>query len=228
MTRFSIKMKQYLSSMFLLDKILGDASVEFDIAMLDDDPYQDYAPILETMVIQSYLDMDTKNNKFFVTEQGKALHKHFINIFKEYVEFYYIFAFVDLEKGEFAFAESNNMNDDEWEKYIDNPRWEDLRLTMLRYDLLADNKSEEEIRKTSLEMVFCARLDEGAFEKNSDTFAFDVYSGEFLNDSIKVVDNHLKHEKLSYTNEEGEFISCEDVMEDMIEMAEEVLNTLED
>ena len=137
-----------------------------------------------------------------VTASGKTIFDNFMKRYQEYLKFYDVFGFVDLDKGEFAFSKYFDFETDaSWEAFKTNPRFEDLRLAVAMFKKL--NPSE---------IVFMSFINEGRFETNKTAWQMDLLSDVIWNEIEEICSTALKPEQLG-----------EDAMKDMIEQGSEIV-----
>src|ERR1700679_79950 len=87
--------------------------------------------VLETMFVElmSKGYVTTSGVYYAVTPKGQDVFDVFMKRYTEYLKVYDIYSYVDLEKGEFAFASFFDFEtDDAWAEFTNNQRFDDLRI----------------------------------------------------------------------------------------------------
>src|SRR6202012_3566476 len=86
--------------------------------------------------------------------------------YTEYLKVYDVFSFVDLEKGEFAFARYYDFDSDEaWLSFTDNERFDDLRIAVAIFKKL-----------DPAEIVFMSFINENRFDTTAAGRQIDLVS----------------------------------------------------
>lgn len=137
-----------------------------------------------------------------VTTSGKTVFDNFMKRYQEYLKFYDVFSFVDLEKGEFAFSKYFDFETDAtWDAFKTNPRFEDLRLAVAMFKKL-----------NPAEIVFMSFINEGRFDTNKTAWQMDLLSDMIWKEIEEICATALKPEQLG-----------DDAMEDMITQGSEIV-----
>jgi hypothetical protein len=136
------------------------------------------------------------------TAKGKETYELFNKRFQEYLKVYDVFSYVDLTKGEFAFASFFDFDtDEEWAKFIANPDFEDLRIAVAIFKKL-----------DPAEIVFMSFINEHRFDTESTGWQMDLLSDAIWNEIEQICDAALKPEQLG----------TPDVIEDIIKQGAEL------
>ena len=145
-------------------------------------------------------------SKYRTTNKGLESFNLFMRKYKEYLKLYDIFAFVDLQKGEFAFSKYFDFPTDAlWDDYKNDTRFEDVRLAVALY---------KKINPT--EIVFMSFINENRFDLNKTGWQIDLLSDEIWKEIDDICISCLKASDL------GE----NDVIEDIIDQGSKLLVTL--
>ena len=192
--------KEYASGV-LLDLMIEQ---NYTFSVLLEGPDRDLEPLFVYMLGKDYLDVDQKNMYIPTTygmEKLDNLHKRY----EEYLAHFDIYSAVDLEQGAFAFEHMFDMDDDEWEPYINQDNFADLRIAVAWYK-----------KMNPTDIVFLSFLKEGQFETDRSNWQFDLLSGLIWNQIEEVIDTAIQIEDLEYRTENNEIIPGEAVVEDVI------------
>ncbi len=191
--------KEYASGV-LLDLLINK---KHKYSVLLDGPDRDLESLFVYMMAKEYLDVD-KSNNYIPTPCGfkklDNLHKRY----EEYLAHFDIYSAVDLEQGNFAFEHIFEMNDDEWDSYINRDNFVDLRIAVAWFK-----------KMDPTDIVFLSFLKEGQFETGKANWQFDLLSGLIWNQIEEIIDTAIQIEELGYQSE-TETITGEAVIEDAI------------
>lgn len=160
--------------------------------------------ILETLFIdllsKGYVEISLLQYK--ITQKGVDAFNLFMKRYNEYLRYYDIFGFVDLEKGEFAFANYFNFTTDEaWENYKSDSRFDDVRLAVAMYKKL-----------NPAEIVFMSFLNENRFDTQVTGWQLDLVSDMIWNEIETICETAIKPEELG-----------QDVIEDIIKQGSQLM-----
>ena len=129
---------------------------------------QDLETILEWLMAVGFITIKD-DEKYIPTEEGRRHLKKFMARYSEYLTMFDIFCAVDLQSGEFAFEAWNAFETDaQFKKYMDDDRWDDLRVAV------ADYKGMNPI-----EIVFMSFINEHRFGRNESGWQSLLSSGIF-------------------------------------------------
>ena len=121
--------KKNFKSVILLDEMIGNNRKFKTVADGDDKMLE---PLFIEMMAKGYL--ETSGLYYVPTQKGNEAYSLFNKRFQEYLKLYDIFSYVDLTKGEFAFAKFFDFDTDEaWDAYKSDQRFEDLRIAVAIY-----------------------------------------------------------------------------------------------
>ncbi|MDH5560572.1 MAG: hypothetical protein OEY59_06910 [Deltaproteobacteria bacterium] len=193
--------KREYAAGFILD-LMQNRGFEYSVVLDGDDKYLE--ELFVYMMAKEYLDIN-KENKYTVTPKGFEKLDNLKKRYEEYLAHFDLFCAVDTESGEFAFEKIFELDDDEWEEYIDEDRFIDLRIAVSWF---------KKINPTDI--VFLSFLKEGRFETDRHGWQFDLLSGLIWQQIEEIVDTAVPVEDLGYTTDEGEVICGEMVIEDII------------
>jgi hypothetical protein len=146
--------------------------------------------------------VETSFLKYKITEKGINAYDLFMKRYSEYLRYYDIFSFVDLEKGEFAFANYFNFEtDEEWELYKMDSRFDDVRLAVASYKKI-----------NPAEIVFMSFLSDGRFDTQSVGWQANLVSNIIWDEINLICSTAIKHEELG-----------QDVIEDIIQQGSQLM-----
>jgi len=192
--------KEYASG-FLLDMMINKA-YRYSVVLEDDDKYLE--PLFVYMMSKDYLNLD-KKNYYSPTNEGIEKLDNLKNRYEEYLAHFDLFCAVDLERGEFAFEKIFELDDDEWDAFINQERFVDLRISVAWFKKI-----------NPADFVFLSFLKEGQFSVDKSNWQFDLLSGLIWEEIEEIVDTAIQIEELGYTTEENKEITGMAVMEDVI------------
>ena len=137
----------------------------------------------------------SEDNFYQPTSKGHEVYEHLVEQLEAYVVHFDVFAYVDLEEGEFGDPNTDLLEGDQWS---------DLRIAV------AEQKGIDPYR-----VVFLALMSADKFYENPD-WKFDLSLGTLFDEMEQIVQDQLCIEDLSYKDEE-EQVSGENVIRDIIE-----------
>lgn len=192
--------KEYASG-FLLDHIVNDEK-RYSVVLEGSD--KDLEPLFVYMMSKEYLDLD-ETNHYLPTKVGLDKLENLKHRYEEYLAHFDLYCAVDLEDGTFAFERIFELDDDAWEAYLGEERWADLRIAVAWFK-----------KMNPADVVFLSYLKEGMFDTHKEGWQFDLLSGLTWQTVEEIVDAALQIEDLAYTDEDGQYISGEAVIEDVV------------
>jgi hypothetical protein len=194
-----------LASSYLLKKMVQEG---WRPSLLLDQPGdKDLEPILEWMMTRQWVHIDSveSGDSFYApTESGETQARQFQIRYTEYLRIYDVFCAVDLQAGEFAFASYFDLEEPQWGQYLQDPRWDDLRVAVAEFKGI-----------DPVEIVFLSFLQENRFGKTSGAWQFDLALGETWKEVIAVCNNAISMEQLSYEDDQGK-VEGTDVIRDVV------------
>jgi DNA-binding PadR family transcriptional regulator len=198
----SEEQKKQFAAAYLL-KVIVNENVIIPLYLEEKDT--DLEPVLEYMMMKRYLSVE--NQEFYApTDKGKEILRRFMQRYSEFLKIFDIYCAVDLEEGVFAFEEYFKITDaQQWNKYINDERWEDLRVAVALYKKL-----------NPVEIVFMSFLQEGQFGNRGEGWQFDLLLGSIWDDILEVCNTALTASDLAYEDEHGDLVDGNMVLEDVI------------
>jgi hypothetical protein len=144
----------------------------------------------------------TSGSRYIATDKGKEVLDTFMKRYTEYLKVYDVFAFVDLDKGEFAFSKYYDFTTDAaWDRFKNDTRFEDLRIAVAIFKKL-----------NPAEIVFMSFINENRFDTNQVGWQIDLLSDSIWDSIEEICKTALKPEQLG-----------EDAMIDMIEQGSKIM-----
>ena len=172
---------------------------------------QDLETVLEWLMSKSLITIEAES-KYIPTEKGRERLKKFMARYSEYLTMFDIFCAVDLEQGEFAFEKWDDFeNDAEFKNYLDDDRWDDLRVAVADYKGM-----------NAVEIVFMNFINEHRFGRDESGWQFDLLLGSVWDEILDICENSVQWTELGYTDEQGE-VPAESVIEDIITQGTEIM-----
>lgn len=173
--------KKNFKSIILLDEMVNN-NHQFKTMANGDDAILE--PYFVELMAKDYL--TTSGLYYKPTQKGMDALSLFSKRFQEYLKLFDIFSFVDLTKGEFAFAKFFDFNtDEEWDNYKSDPRFEDLRVAVAIYK-----------KVDPAEIVFMSFINEKRFDTASAGWQMDLASDAIWNEIEAICAAALKPEQL--------------------------------
>ncbi len=202
-TNFTIseeQRKEYASG-FLLD-LLVNKGHRYQVVLEGAD--RDLEPLFIFMMSKDYLSLD-KKNYYSPTTKGIEKLGNLKKRYEEYLAHFDLFCAVDLESGEFAFEKIFELDDDQWDRYINQDRFVDLRIAVAWFKKI-----------NPADFVFLSYLKEGQFNTDNSNWQFDVLSGLIWEQIGEIIDTAIQVEELGYLDENRAEITGMQVIEDVI------------
>jgi len=163
--------------------------------------------VLESLFIElmSKGYVTTSGIYYQVTEKGQEVFDTFMKRYTEYLKVYDVFSFVDLEKGEFAFARYYDFDTDEaWADFTNDERFDDLRIAVALFKKL-----------DPAEIVFMSFINENRFDTTSSGWQIDLVSDNDWAELEEICATAIKPEDIG-----------NDAMEDMVTQGSELMISL--
>lgn len=192
--------KEYAAG-FILD-LMVNGGFKFNVILEGAD--QDLEPIFIHMMAKEYIDIDSKQI-YSPTLKGLEKLNNMKKKYEEYLAHFDLFCAVDLENGVFAFEKVFDLDDADWDTYINSDRFSDLRIAVAWFK-----------KVDPCDFVFLSFLKEGQFSTDTQNWQFDLLSGLTWEQVENIIDAAIAVENLGYETEKGEYISGKAVLEDII------------
>lgn len=154
------KVKSY-KGIILLNEMINNNRL-FKTILNGDDKLLE--PLFIDMVSKGYCSIDV--DQFKVTPLGMNVLNTFMKRYDEFLKLFDVYAFVDLQAGEFAFSEYFRFSSDaEWDAYKMNERFDDVRVAVCTYK-----------KMDPFEIVFMSFINENRFDTSSIGWQMDLLS----------------------------------------------------
>lgn len=187
-------MKKSFSGVILLDKMAEDPK-RFHVSLMEQPDDELLEPVFKFLLDDGVVEMGD-DDYYHPTEKGVKAYQALLHQQQSYLAHFDIYGRVDLGEGVFADPEKD---------YQDDSRFEDLRVSVGEYKGIDPHR-----------MVFLAMVAEGHFTENLE-WKFDIALGSsFFKEMEEIVQSQISLADLGYETEEGEWVSGEEVMEDII------------
>ena len=192
--------KKTFKAIILLNEMVNGTHKFQTIANGDDSVLE---PLFIELMSKGYV--QTSGMYYQITAKGQEVFDTFMKRYTEYLKVYDIFSFVDLEKGEFAFARYFDFTTDEaWADFANDERFDDLRIAVALFK-----------KVDPAEIVFMSFINENRFDTSSAGWQMDLASDNNWNEIEEICKTAIKPEDVG-----------EDAMVDMIGQGSELMMKL--
>ena len=182
--------KKTFKAIILLNELINGTH-KFKIIDNGDDSVLE--PLFVELMSKGYV--KTSGMYYDITPKGQEVFDTFMKRYTEYLKVYDIYSYVDLEKGEFAFASFFDFDTDEkWANFISNTRFDDLRIAVALFKKL-----------DPAEIVFMSFINENRFDTTSGGWQMDLMADNSWKEIEEICRTAIKPEEVG-----------EDAMLDMI------------
>ena len=202
--------RQLYAGIYLLEYLINGKG---SISTLLEGNDQDLESLLEWLQARAYIDI--ADGLYIATEKGREVLSLFMQRYSEFLHVFDVYCAVDLEKGEFAFSNYYQYdNETGWNSYLNQKHWEDLRIAV------AELKGIDPV-----EIVFMSYINEGRFGRDGTGWQFDLLLGSVWDQITEICETALKVADLSFEDEQGR-VSGQDVLCDVIAQGTELMQEL--
>jgi hypothetical protein len=182
--------KKTFKAIILLNEMINGSHQFKTVANGDDSVLE---PLFIELMSKGYV--QTSGSSYQVTASGQQVFDTFMKRYTEYLKVYDIYSYVDLEKGEFAFARYYDFEtDDAWASFTNDERFDDLRIAVALFKKL-----------DPAEIVFMSFINENRFDATSAGWQMDLVSDNEWDEIEDICKTAIKPEEVG-----------EDAMVDMI------------
>src|SRR5476651_18270 len=189
--------KKTFRAIILLNEMINGTHKFQTVANGDDSVLE---PLFIELMSKGYV--QTSGLNYQVTAKGQEVFDTFMKRYTEYLKVYDIFSYVDLEKGEFAFARYFDFTTDEaWADFTNNERFDDLRIAVALFKKI-----------DPAEIVFMSFINENRFDSTATGWQMDLVSDNNWNEIEEICNTAIKPEEVG-----------EDAMVDMIGQGSELM-----
>ena len=200
--------KKKYAGVYLLEYIINKPEV-FPVFLEQND--SDLEPILENLMVDGFVEIK-ENSQYIPTQKGREALETFIQCYYEFLNVYDLYAFVDLQSGNFAFEEYLTMQTQaEWESYIDDDRWDDMRIAVASY-----------LKIDPIKIVFMQYITEGRFGRSDSGWQFDLLIGSVWDEILDICNSAIQVKDLGYEDDLGK-VDAEDVIRDIITQGSQLM-----
>jgi hypothetical protein len=173
--------KKNFRSILLLDELIAN-NRQFKTMADGDDKYLE--PFFVDLMSKDYV--TTAGMYYVPTAKGKETYEKFNKRFQEYLRLFDIYAFVDLNTGEFAFSKFFEFDaDEDWEDYAFDDRFEDLRIAVAIFK-----------KMDPAEIVFMSFINEKRIDTEATGWQMDLSSDVLWQEIEDICENALKPDQL--------------------------------
>lgn len=176
----SAKKEQFVG-ILLLNYIINEGGI---LPILMDGDFRVLDPLAVKMVAKGYFQVS--GSKYIPTKKGEDVLKTFMNRYLEYLKIYDIFCAVDTKAGEFAFEKFYDLDDDAWKLYLNESRFEDVRIAVAEFKKL-----------DPLEIVFMSFINEERFDFSANGWQFEIYTGLVWSEIEKICNTAISVSELN-------------------------------
>jgi hypothetical protein len=189
--------KKTFKAIILLNEMINGTH-KFQTINNEDDSVLE--PLFIELMAKGYV--QTQGINYQVTAKGREVFDTFMKRYTEYLKVYDIYSFVDLEKGEFAFARYFDFDtDDAWIDFTNDERFDDLRIAVALFKKL-----------DPAEIVFMSFINENRFDTTSNGWQMDLVSDNEWAEIEEICKTAIKPDEVG-----------EDAMVDMISQGSELM-----
>lgn len=192
--------KEYATGV-LLD-LIKNQDRTFSVALEGSD--RDLEPLFIHGISKGYVEIDEENN-YSLTVNGLEKVENLLKRYEEYLSHFDVYCAVDTEEGYFAFDKIFDLEDEDWEDFLADERFVDLRIAVAWFKKI-----------NPADFVFLSFLKENRFDTGRSGWQFDLLSGLLWEEVENIIDKAVDIEKLGYTSEDGQEITGEMVLQDVI------------
>lgn len=196
MYKFTSNKKSAFISMVILNEMI-QFQTYFPISLTGNDVVLE--PYLNILLAKKFVRID--GNQYVPTQLGREEIEKFYVRYYEFIKFFDVFCAVDLEAGEFAFSKINEFEDDQWNKFLNEKRFIDVRVAVAEFKGI-----------DPLEMVFMSFLNENRFDMT-------VHGWQYVLTDDRTWD---EVEEICNTAVSCEYLKSEDVMENIVRQGSEL------
>ncbi|RKR83029.1 hypothetical protein BDD43_3229 [Mucilaginibacter gracilis] len=192
--------KKTYKAIILLNELINGTHKFQTVSNGDDSVLE---PLFIELMAKGYV--TTAGVNYAPTDKGEDVFASFMQRYTEYLKVYDVFSFVDLEKGEFAFARYFDFDTDEqWDDFVNDERFDDLRIAVAIFKKIDPN-----------EIVFMSFINENRFDTQSAGWQMDLVSDNTWAEIAAIVDTAIKPGEVGL-----------DAMEDMIRQGTDLMMDL--
>ena len=204
--------KSYYTSVLLLENMINFGDT-FEVLLEGDDKLLE--DTLVYMMSKKWLDV--KGTSYVPTEKGRELVTNYKERLTEFRSLYKIFSAVDTGEGVFGYSSFFNFDTDtQFEDYIDDENFEDLRIAVCEFKKI-----------NPLDIIFMEMVDNGEFDTEEDNWQFNLISGLIWDDIEEIGNTNLGVDDLTeYDDDDIIITSGEDIMKIILKQGTDLCKEL--
>src|ERR1700761_5891257 len=173
--------KKSFKAIILLNEMINGAH-QFQTVNNGDDSVLE--PLFIELMSKGYV--QTAGLYYQPTQKGQDVFDLFMKRYTEYLKVYDIYSYVDLEKGEFAFARFFDFDtDDAWLDFAGADRFDDLRIAVAQFKKI-----------DPAEIVFMSFINENRFDTTSNGWQMDLASDNQWNEIEEICKTAIQASEL--------------------------------
>jgi len=201
--------RQFYASMVLLNHMVS-TNQSYDILLKGNQI--DLEPTLMWLLTHKTIEINNKNH-YQVTKLGKSIIEKFHNRYQKTLQYFDVFAAVDLTHGDFALASYPEFEStQQWLNFLHDERWDDLRVAVAT-----------QLKADPIEIVFAHFMNEGRFDLQSTAWELSLKSGLIWQEISEICQSSLQTNDLGYDDIDGS-----QVLNDVIEQGFTLIRELSD
>jgi len=197
--------KQLYCALIILDAIVDKGAI-FSEHLSGDDIQLSF--IFDRMVEKELLVIE--NHDYVVAQKGTELINNFYDRYQEFLRLYDIYCAVDLAAGEFAFDKILDMPEEEFQEYVKDKRWDDLRIAVCEFKKI-----------DPMQMVFMSFLREGRVDIEAHGWQTLLLKGKIWADVVEICVKAVSLEDLAKTDK-----TPDDQIKNIVSMGTDLLKNL--
>ena len=125
--------KKQFAGAYLLKKMV---ETSMEVPVLLEGSNQFLEPVLSYLMEKEYVDIE-ENERYVPTENGREVLQRFLRRYYDFLRHFDIYCAVDLGEGAFAFERYFDFDHDQqeadWQRFLNDDRWEDLRVAVAAF-----------------------------------------------------------------------------------------------
>jgi hypothetical protein len=189
--------KKTFKAIILLNEMINGSHNFQTVANGDD---QVLEPLFIELMSKGYV--QTSGMNYQVTAKGQEAFNTFMKRYTEYLKVFDVYSYVDLEKGEFAFARYFDFDSDAaWDNYKNDERFDDVRIAVAVFKKI-----------DPAEIVFMSFINENRFDATAAGWQMDLVSDNTWAEIEEICSTAIKPEDVGT-----------DAMEDMINQGSDLM-----
>lgn len=161
--------------------------------------------ILEKLAIKGLLTI--LKDRYVATDLGIEKLSLYMKRYSDFLNTLDVYHSVDLQAGDFAMKYYYDMDDNQWPVFLQDERWEDLRVAVCEFKGI-----------DPFEIIFMSYVKENRFEGKEHSWQYEITLETAFDEIQKIYDSAIKSPQLAY----GE-VTAESVIRDIISQGTKIL-----